>query len=161
MNIEAFRQIQALIREEPSRANMDGWLFSTTKNECGTAGCIAGWALVVKRCEEAKADLSPARIKSVSRDWRQSQQLASESISFEAREFLQIDEQTAHHIFHLVWPRQFQRIGERPIYYRASAFTPGTTQYAERICDVIDYLIDKFPEGINEHNKLDWYNGTR
>lgn len=54
MNIELLRKVQAHIKEEPKRLNMDMWLITRDSAHsagyqldfppCGTVGCIKGWA---------------------------------------------------------------------------------------------------------------------
>lgn len=49
MNVELLRQIQTVILEEPKRVDMGDWIDSRRTNlpECGTVGCIYGWAKAI------------------------------------------------------------------------------------------------------------------
>ena len=57
MDIELLLRVKEAILAEPKRLDMWGWLDTTSKREnpsgpeCGTIGCISGWACVLKEKE--------------------------------------------------------------------------------------------------------------
>lgn len=154
MNIEMFRKIQTLILEEPTRINMRAWVEESTKNKCNTEGCIAGWAVMLDHIENPITKITPQEIQ----DARLRNQMLIACGEFdyedEAARILNISPRTASSLFYEGWPSKFWSQTEEDR-------IPGTIEYAKRVCGVIDYLIEKFPEGITRENEWEWLYSKR
>jgi hypothetical protein len=56
MNKPLFEKVIAAIQADPRRLNMNMWAYNTARGasttpECGTAGCIAGWTVLISKHE--------------------------------------------------------------------------------------------------------------
>lgn len=47
MNTELFAKIRDMIREHPERHDQSTWESQSVTGECGTARCVAGWAVTL------------------------------------------------------------------------------------------------------------------
>ena len=86
MNVALLREVKAHILADPDSFRMDQW-------SCGTAHCIAGWALLLSGVPiDVEAGLT----------------VSDEFPSIVAREVLQIDGKQGHRLFHEpAWPIDF------------------------------------------------------
>jgi hypothetical protein len=123
MNVELLRRVQAHIREEPRRLNMETWLDKFESQAeydeeltnsglppCGTVGCIAGWAVSLSELPGHHGNFGT-----------------------EAAELIGDDE--AHNLFFEVyWPSDLkERLAEGDV---------GSMEYAEVVCAAIDRFIE-------------------
>lgn len=49
LNVELLERVKAHILEEPRRFEMASWAEHSDDAPCGTAACIAGWALILEK----------------------------------------------------------------------------------------------------------------
>ena len=101
MNIEHFKELRKLIEALPEKAcNMRTWLDTPTDDplslsamrsnafQCGTAGCLAGWASVLHRGEAIDEAYAPPEDDAI--------------------QYLDLDDDEASYLF-TTWPRNSGR----------------------------------------------------
>jgi hypothetical protein len=99
LNLRLLRRVASAIRKNPTQVNMGWWLqgnnpFSVPVKGCGTAGCIAGWAVALHHGNRAKKIFRG---------------LNRESIPETARTVLGIDYATSDKLFVVEnWPRHWK-----------------------------------------------------
>ncbi len=126
MNIELLEKTRDQILSHPDQVNMQDWFnhkngLNEEAGGCGTAACIAGWALFVANNAEKLTDLpipfdAPAR---------------------RAKEALWLSDAEADRLFFTVsWPSPFGLA-----LLRARTDFRTTTAYAQVVADRIDHFI--------------------
>lgn len=120
MNVKLLRRIQRHVIEVPKRLDMECFLDRTTDSyvvhkkmpECGTVGCIAGWAVALSTKE-----LVPYV-----------------NIASTAAKFLSIREEEAEKLFYPhQWPEEFED--------RLREAKPQTLKHAQLTVERIDHFI--------------------
>lgn len=132
MNEKLLREIADLIVAHPKKFEMrnaftglGAWgrfehgdpRWSEDWHECGTAACIAGWAVALKEIEE-RLNKSAADIISATDDQVQESLVISAdmpwgAVHHDAVELLQLDSHAAERLFYVIeWPSQFQEAME-------------------------------------------------
>jgi hypothetical protein len=121
MNVELLRKVQKHILEEPKRVDMDVW---TKSGEPGTTTTICGFDVVFPSCG------------TVGCIWGWAAQLAGGNyLQLDYWNVLSIDYDKANNLFHPnQWPKKFREALEKT--------EPQSVEYAQVICDRIDYFID-------------------
>ncbi len=113
VNVKLLDKVIEHMEAEPRRANMDVWIDENEhryEHACHTVGCIAGWAVAIKK----------GRKKAVagSRYW--------ETVQNEAMKLLRIDgEQAAELFIPSNWPDKFMN--------RLNSVDPGSKKYVSAI----------------------------
>lgn len=51
MNVKLLRELQEMFKKNPKCLDMGDWVYH---NDCGTVGCIAGWASMITHMREFK-----------------------------------------------------------------------------------------------------------
>jgi hypothetical protein len=116
--------------EDSKKIMMDSWIKPADEldkrdhSPCGTAGCIAAWAVL----------LSGGKVKGMNcLEWR-GEGLYKEAISFRAKEILGLSISQASNLFYPNrWPEQYLE--------RLHRWEPGEKRYAKVVCDKIDHFI--------------------
>lgn len=152
LNVELFRKVQAAIQAEPRRFEMGQWLQvkrgrsrvnvtapvtldGTVDNwefaECGTAACLAGWAVLADKIEDVCL-AKPKEIKDVAKtmnSW-------SWDIPRHGRELLGISYDARDRLFYAdSWPRPFR--GR----YMKAIIANDPVAAAQAASDLIDHII--------------------
>lgn len=82
MNIKLLNEVKRAILAHPTQVNMDSWFNSfgprsVKPKGCGTAGCIAGWALYL----DAKKKNKPLTLQDVWAHWNRTREYESRAAS--------------------------------------------------------------------------------
>lgn len=128
MNVELLKKVKAAILAEPRQFVMSTWFTRLDPNipNCGTAACIAGWALAIAWRETP----ATARHRTDHRDFE---------VDIAARHVLGLNECEASDLFFtLSWPNQFRHAWE--------AVTDNPEKRARVAADYIDYVIKKYED---------------
>lgn len=134
MNIELLRKIQAIVLEEPKRLVMERWISIPVDRrdsrvpECGTMGCVAGWATLLSR----QAQQKDSTFRELAEEIRE----LGSIVQHTGATALKLDHGQATRLFYLnSWPPDF-----------ANAFT-GASQYPDylvRRANITSLRIDRF-----------------
>lgn len=123
LNVPLLRKIQRAIMQEPKRIVMNDWLIQNIDDEedrglktpdCGTVGCIAGWAAVLHETSD------PKNFSAAEGDWPD----ANTYLGIENGDPLFYPDQ---------WPFKFQKMLRK--------HPPQTKAYARVVCSRIDHFI--------------------
>jgi hypothetical protein len=108
MNVELLQQIKAAILAEPLKFDMSAWFHADQNSPCGTAACIAGWAVTIQMKAEK---LREARFAYDAGD-------GNEGVERDGKKALGLTDQQAYRLFFYdTWPVPF-----RHEYSEASGF---------------------------------------
>ena len=153
------RQIQELVRQEPRRIHMKTSIARSNLPPCGTVGCIAGFAVMIEQKAfdkqnpykvmfEERKDILVWRDKIVLTEeimWDQeySHEMDWGRIQYDAERILGISKLSSNYLFVAAsWPLDLRE--------KLAAAQPGTSKYAEIVCERIDRYIKVYEDSHKE-----------
>lgn len=125
INVRLLRRIQRAIMAEPKRLDMGDWLVRGQQRiqqnglkepDCGTVGCIAGWAAVLDKTSD------PKKFEDAEVSWMRADQI------------LGLTHEQGNALFYTdEWPEKF--------FDKLDALKEQTRAYARVVCQRIDHFI--------------------
>ena len=149
MNVELLRRVQKAILKEPKRVDMGQWirtnLFGPKPGagfpECGTVGCIFGWAETLAKFKSLR--IQPGTIYKRAQGVREEVcHLTHPEIASRGARLLDVTIDQAGGLFLGFLANNF-RWGNWPedLRDRLDEYEPGTEEYAQVVSDAIDRFI--------------------